>query len=478
MSFSVIGKRVVVFGAGRSGRAAARLLVAKGARVTLTDTDPHALDEVDLSAEGMRVDLGPHRPGLAAGADLVVVSPGVPPDQEAISAARRQGVPVVGEIELASRWLTGRIVAITGTKGKSTTTSLAARMLAEGGFDVTAGGNIGTALSEQVSHSHTGAIHVVEVSSFQLETTDTFHPWIAVLLNLSPDHLDRHASFGEYAAAKARIFRNQTPGDWAVVNADDPGAMDLSRGTAARRFDFALATDLVDGVTVEGDDVVVRGAGVGRPLMPLKSVRVPGRHLLADVLAASAVGVVAGVPPDAIERAVGTFAGLEHALELVGDVEGVRFVNDSKATNVLSARRSIESFDGGVIAIMGGRYKGGAFEELRDVVAERADGVVAIGEAAGRIDAALGDVVPVHRAASLDDAVDRAFTLAAPGGVVLLAPGCSSFDMFKDYRERGQAFKHAVARLKGTRTGRAEGRGKGKGEKVGERGKGRGKGKG
>src|SRR5262245_40802956 len=249
MSFDVANKRVVVLGAGRSGRAAARRLAAQGAAVTLADANSAPIEQADdLRAAGIHLETGPHRPDLLMASDLVVLSPGVPPQQDAIAAAKRAGVPVIGEIELASRWLTGRLVAITGTKGKSTTTTLTARMFEEAGFRVTAGGNLGTALSDQVAESRPDAIHVVEVSSFQLETTDTFHPWIAVLLNLSPDHLDRHASFEEYASAKRRIFANQTPQDWAIVNADDPAALELARRGRARRFDFALQAPLSDGV--------------------------------------------------------------------------------------------------------------------------------------------------------------------------------------------------------------------------------------
>ena len=448
MSFDVTNRKVVVVGAGRSGRAAARLLRSRGADVTLTDTDANAVErETELRSAGVRMEAGPHRPELLTGADLVVLSPGVPPRQPAIEDARRAGVAVVGEVELASRWLHGRMVAITGTKGKSTTTSLTAGILEEGGLEATAGGNIGVALSEQVDGSHDNTVHVVEVSSFQLESTDSFHPWIAVLLNLSSDHLDRHATEEEYAAAKARIFRNQGAGDWAVVNADDPRALALARDTRAQRFDFALDAPLEDGVTVAGDHIVERRRGVSTPVMPRAAVRLPGRHLLADVLAASAVGIVAGVPRSAIERAVERFRGLEHALETVGEHGGVRFVNDSKATNVISARRAIESFDRGVVVIMGGRYKGGEFGELADVMAHRVAAIVTIGEAADRIEAALKHLAPLHRAVSMPDAVGRAFAAAPPGGVVLLAPACSSFDMFRDYAERGRVFKQEVRKL-------------------------------
>ncbi|HEY7476060.1 MAG TPA: UDP-N-acetylmuramoyl-L-alanine--D-glutamate ligase [Vicinamibacterales bacterium] len=447
MTFEVNRKRVVVVGGGRSGRAAAELLVSKGADVVLSDTAP-AMDGADaLRAQGIAVELGPHRADLFASADLLVVSPGVPLEQDAIAAARAAGVPVIGEIELASRWLSGRVIAITGTKGKSTTTTLAARMLTEAGFDVTAGGNLGTALSAQVAGSRPSSLHVVEVSSFQLEATETFRPWIAVLLNLAPDHLDRHESFEAYGQAKARVFMNQTPADWAVVNADDPAALALARGARARRFDFGVQAMVTPGISVDGGHIVRRSAADTTPLLPIASVRLPGRHLLSDVLAAAAVGSVAGVAPAAMRRAVEGFAGLEHALERVADIGGVKFVNDSKATNVIAARRSIESFDRGVVAIMGGRFKGGDLADLRDAVASRVDAIVAIGEATPLIHAALSDVTAIHDAASMSDAVTRAFALARPGGIVLLAPAAASFDMFRDYAERGRAFKNEVGKL-------------------------------
>jgi UDP-N-acetylmuramoylalanine--D-glutamate ligase len=450
MTFRVNGQDVVVVGGGRSGLAAAELLASRGARVTVTDSAP-ALAAADRFATlGVAVELGPHRPELFAKAHLVVLSPGVPSEQPAIEAARQGGVPVIGEVELASRWLKGRVIAITGTKGKSTTTTLAARMLTEAGFDAPAGGNLGPTLSAQVASSQPDSLHVVEVSSFQLESTERFHPWIAVLLNLSADHLDRHRSFEEYAAAKARIFANQTPEDWAVVNADDPAALELARGRRARRFDFALDAPLSDGVTVEGQQIVRRERGQAAPLLPLTSVKLSGRHLLSDVLAAAAVACLAGVPSDAMRRAVEGFEGLEHTLEAVAEIGRVRFVNDSKATNIVSARRSIESFndvDRGVVVIMGGRFKGGRFADLRDVVAARVRAIVAIGEAQPLIESAFADLVPVHRAASMGEAVREARSAASAGGVVLLAPACSSFDMFQDYADRGRAFKAEVKTL-------------------------------
>jgi UDP-N-acetylmuramoylalanine--D-glutamate ligase len=450
-NLDVKGRRVVVVGAARSGVAVAELLAARGARVTLTDLRPSIDDGEALRSHGVALELGGHRPETLTHAELIVLSPGVPPRQPILEMARAAGVPITGELELASRWLPGRIVAITGTKGKSTTTTLAGRMFEAGGRRTRVGGNIGLALSAQVGDSTPDTVHVVEVSSFQLEMTETFHPWIAALLNFSPDHLDRHASIQEYAGAKARIFVNQTGDDWAVVNADDPPALELATGAAAQPFRYSTRGDLGDhreGVVIAGDLIVHRTSEGDVPLVPLTSVRLLGRHLLSDVLAAAAIARIAGIAPEAMTRAVEGFAGLEHALEPAGEVGGVRFVNDSKATNVAAAGLAIESFERGLVVILGGRFKGGDFRDLREPLAARADAVIAIGEAAELVAEALEGAVPVRRAASLAEAVRSAYAAASPGGTVLLAPACASFDMFRDYAERGRAFKGEAERLK------------------------------
>jgi UDP-N-acetylmuramoylalanine--D-glutamate ligase len=454
MTFSVAGKNTIVIGAGRSGVPAAQLLRRHGAAVTLADSAATIDRESDLREAGVTVELGAHRADLLDRADLVVLSPGVDPEQPMFASARRRGVPVIGELELASRWLKGRVIAITGTKGKSTTTTLTSRMLTEAGFDAPAGGNIGTALSGQVDASSPDTLHVVETSSFQLEGTDAFHPWIAVLLNLSADHLDRHPSFDAYADAKARIFRNQTADDWAIVNRDDEGATSLAdrANVRARRFDFALDAPLVDGVTVERGTIVRRSNGQAAPLLPVASVKIPGRHILSDVLAATAVCCLAGVPPAAMQRAVETFQGLEHALERVAVIGGVQYINDSKATNIAAASRAIESFERAVVLILGGKFKGGEFGDLAPLLKQRADAVIAIGESRPQIHAALDAVLPVEDASSMDDAVRKAAARAGDGGVVLLAPACASFDMFRDYADRGRQFKAAVKSLEGAQS--------------------------
>lgn len=342
--FSVRGSNVVVVGAGRSGVGAARLLAGRGARVTLTEMRSDVGEEVERLREvGVDLELGGHRPETLAGADLVVLSPGVPPSLAALERARRARVPVISEIELASRWVRGRVVAVTGTKGKSTTTVLLGRMLEAGGCLVLVGGNVGTALSTQVEQSMPEAIHVVEVSSFQLELTATFRPWIAVFLNLYADHLDRYADIEAYAAAKARLFANQRASDTLVVNADDPDVLRLTRDSHAGRVAYALREPLTEGVVVAGDTIVRRSPAGDEPLVPLSAVHLLGRHLLGDVLAASAVANLVGVSAGDMTQAVDRFTGLEHALQPVAEVAGVRFVNDSKATNVEAARRAVES---------------------------------------------------------------------------------------------------------------------------------------
>jgi UDP-N-acetylmuramoylalanine--D-glutamate ligase len=431
LGFDVKNKRVTVAGAARSGIAAAELLARRGALVTLSEVHAEAPGTEPLLELGVALELGGHRTETFAGADLVVLSPGVPPGQDAVRAARARGVPVIAEIELASRWLQGRVIAITGTKGKSTTTALTGRMLEAAGFKVTVGGNIGAPLSAQVPVSTPETLHVVETSSFQLEQIEQFHPWIAVMLNFSADHLDRHPDLEAYGAAKRRIFENQESGDWAVINADDPAVLELARrGRATKRL-FARESSIAEGTVIDDGWIVDRRSAVDRRLVPVDAIHLLGTHLVTDVMAAATVGAIAGAPSAA----------------MTAEVDGVRFVNDSKATNVESALRSIESFDRELVPIIGGRFKGGDLRVLREPLKRRAKAVVAIGEARTLVRQALGDVVEVHESPSFEDAVARAYGLAKPGGVVLLAPACASFDMFRDYAERGRKFKEEVARI-------------------------------
>jgi UDP-N-acetylmuramoylalanine--D-glutamate ligase len=442
--FSVSGQKVLVVGAARSGVAAAALLARRGATVTLTDRKPQIPEAAELGAAGVTLELGGHVMATFEAANLVVLSPGVPIDLPEIARAKAKGIPVIGELELASRWLRGPIVAITGTKGKSTTTTLVGRMLEAAGRRVMVGGNIGYPLSAQVEASTADTVHVVEASSFQLETTDTFKPWIAALLNFSPDHLDRHPDEASYAAAKTRIFANQDAEDWAVVNADSPEAMQMTRHVRARVVTFGI--DEPADIHVGRGFVWQRTSEGDIPLLPVAAVHLQGRHMMSNVAAATAISHLAGATGASLAKALEGFHGLEHVMELVASRGGVRFVNDSKATNIDAAARSIESFSK-VVAIIGGKYKGGDFADLAAPLRSHGRAVVAIGEARPMVTAALKDVVPVIEADSLADAVRKAWDLALPDGVVLLAPACASFDMFADYAERGRKFKEEVRRV-------------------------------
>lgn len=448
------GKSVVVVGLARSGVSAARLLKRRGARVVATDRKQASeLEEEEvlrLPEMGVRLALGSHADAGIEAADLVVVSPGVPWELPELERARQQGVPVIAELELGFELLKGSVAAVTGTKGKSTTTAALGAMLRPSGGDVRVGGNIGDPLTGLVEDSTDETTFVLEVSSFQLEGTTRFRPKLAVFLNLSPDHLDRHPSFEAYARAKAKIFANQTEADFAVVNADDPQVLEEARAHRARVIGVSSERDPGggDAAYFERGVASIRLSGHLESLFPLAAVQLRGRHLASDLLAAAAAARVMGASAGAIARAVSAFSGAEHVLERVDEIGGVVFFNDSKATNVAAARMSLLAMDRNTHAIVGGRYKGGDLRELREAARGRVRQILAIGEAQQRVQDALADVVEVVRCASLREAVERAFSAAAPGEAVLLAPACSSFDMFADYAERGRAFKQEVARLK------------------------------
>jgi UDP-N-acetylmuramoylalanine--D-glutamate ligase len=450
---------VVVVGLARSGIAAASFLARRGAGVVAVDRkreDELPEEALALREAGVRLELGPHRRETFEGASLVVVSPGVPWELAELEAARRAGVPVIAEIELAFRHLKGRVAAVTGTKGKSTTTAALGAMLREAGFDARVGGNIGAPLVGLVEGSTDATVFAVEVSSFQLEGTSRFRAHVAVWLNLSPDHLDRHPTLESYVAAKARVFENQDASDWAVVNADDPVVLAEARRARSRQLLFRVTGEPLasgDGAYFERGTARLRREGREEVLFARADVALPGAHLHGDLLVAAAAARLLGAPAEAIARAVRAFRGVEHVLEHVATIGGVAFYNDSKATNVEAARRSLEAFDAPVVVILGGRYKGGDFAELLPALRAHGRAVVAIGEAAERVESALGAALPVARAASMADAVAQARASARAGDVVLLAPACSSFDMFRDYAERGRAFKAEVVKLAGAAAG-------------------------
>lgn len=463
---SLQGRQVVVMGLARSGRAATRLLLRRGARVIATDL--RQAGELDEEVEALRragaiLELGGHNHADFAEADLVVVSPGVPFERPELETARRAGVPVIAELELGARFVKGPLAAVTGTKGKSTTTAALGAMLVEAGRDVRVGGNIGQPLTGLVEETTERTSFVVETSSFQLEATVDFHPHVAVFLNLSEDHLDRHADFDAYAAAKARVFDNQGSQDWAVINGDDPRVLALARGARARTLRFHPGSGATpptgDAAFLQAGQARLRRGGHVETLFPTERVQLPGAHLRGDLLAAATAARLMDVPCAAVARAVTRFSGAEHVLEWVALVDGVTYYNDSKASNVDAACKSLEAFDRGshtqpdadarIHVIVGGHYKGGDFTKLRKAAQGRARQVLAIGEAQQRLVRAFAGGVPVVPCDSLPGAVRRASADARVGDVVLLAPACASFDMFTDYAERGRVFKAEVARLTG-----------------------------
>jgi UDP-N-acetylmuramoylalanine--D-glutamate ligase len=445
------GKNAVVIGLARSGVAAAAFLAARGARVTATDLKPRETlkpEALALESQGVRLELGPHRIETLLGASLVVVSPGVAWDRPELARARDTGIDVVAELELACRHLPGEVVAVTGTKGKSTTTAAVGAMLRAAGRDVRVAGNIGHPAILCVDGSDAHTVFVLEVSSFQLEGVRSLHPRVSIFLNLSDDHLDRHGSFEAYAAAKARVYLNQTADDWTVVNAADDRVLDLARQGRARRLLVGTEPRTGEDAAFFRDGLAwLRRLGHEEALFPHAAIRLPGAHLAGDLLAAAAAARLMGATPEAIQRAVEGFLGAEHVLELVAEIDGVRYFDDSKATNVEAACRSLESFDRPVVAIMGGRFKGGDLGRLAQAARGRAKLVLAIGEARDLFVEALSPTVPVTVCDSLASAVAAARDAGRPGDIALLAPACASFDMFEDYAQRGQAFKQEVRRL-------------------------------
>jgi UDP-N-acetylmuramoylalanine--D-glutamate ligase len=441
-------KNVLVVGFERTGRAVCPFLLDRGARVRVTDRKPAEAfgDTVrPLAERGVVFEMGGHRPESFLEADLIVPSPGVPPLDE-IRAARAKGVPVVSEIELAFLFLRGRIVGITGSNGKSTTATLVYMMLKEAGLKARLAGNIGTPLVSFVDRSRDDHVYVTEISSFQLAYTERFTPAVSVLLNVSENHIDWHGTFEDYFGAKKKLVLRQGPGDAAVLNRDDRLVWGLAAETAAAVHGFSRKRRLARGAFVEDDWVVVRGDRTER-IVPVSRLPLLGAHNLENVLAAALVGRLLGVPAPSLRRTILSFRGLEHRLEDAGRVGGVRFVNDSKATTVAATLKALASFDRPVVLILGGRGKGGDFSPLRKDVGKRVRSVVLVGEAADKIEAALGGVVPVDRVSDYREVVRTAFARAVRGDVVLLAPACTSWDMFRDFEERGRTFKREVRRL-------------------------------
>ena len=447
---ALFGKKVLVVGLGRSGVAAARLCAARGAQVTVTDSQPaEALGAAlaQLPAAAKR-EVGGHRAETFLNADLVVLSPGVPRLPE-VEAARKRGITVTGELELASWFVDAPIVAVTGTNGKSTTTTLCGAILAANGRPTFVGGNLGVPLAEAVGTpaADQGGACVLEVSSFQLETVESFRPQVAVLLNISPDHLDRHGTLEAYAATKARIFAAQTPADFAVINMDDPLVEVAAKRISSHCVLISTRHALTIGGWIEGDALRVRLTGGPIEYYPAHLLGLVGRHNLENALAALVAGRLAGALPAEARHALLAFRSLPHRMELVGELDGVLFYDDSKGTNVGAVVAALDRFPHPVVLIAGGRDKGGSYEPLAQVMKQVGRGAVLIGESAPKLRDALAPTVPVEIAGSMEEAVAQAATMARSGDAVLLSPACSSFDMFRNYEHRAEAFRAAVDSL-------------------------------
>jgi UDP-N-acetylmuramoylalanine--D-glutamate ligase len=440
------GKRVLVVGLGKSGVASALFLKAHGARVTVSDTKSgdELRNEIPILLDnGITVETGGHGERTFRGQDLIVVSPGVPVDAPPLVQARALGESVIGEIELAAQFLPGPIVAITGSNGKTTTTTLAGEIMTAGGLPALVGGNIGTPAISLAERAKPETVIVLEVSSFQLETIQTFRPKVAVVLNVTPDHLDRHRTLEAYVDAKGRIFENQQGSDFAVLNADDPTCLEMAARTRAQVFWFSRQKEVQQGAWVRDGNIVFRDGSGQREVMQVSEMPLKGAHNLENVLAAVCAGALMGCAADKIRQAVRDFKAVEHRLEFVATIRGVDYYNDSKATNVDATIKALESFPVNIHLILGGKDKGSDYTLLNDLLRQRVKRVYTIGAAAAKIESQIKNVEVVH-ADTLENAIRKASSAAQSGDVVLLAPACASFDQFKSYEHRGRVFKEIV----------------------------------
>ncbi len=440
------GKNILVVGLARTGVALARFLVQAGARVTVTDLAPaSALAEMRAQLQGLPVteELGVPEPAHLERYDLVLPSPGVPPELPWLKKARRRGTPVWGELELAGHFLTRPVIAVSGTNGKTTTTTLVGKFLAAGGLRALVGGNIGTPLISLLNQQSQADCLVLEISSFQLDTAPHFHPQSAALLNITPDHLDRYVDYPAYAASKAGLFRAMDPEEPKVLNFDDPLVRPLGRGLG-KVYYFSAVEPLTQGAWLADGAIQVRLEANHEHEFPLAEIRLKESHNLENIMAALLLSLAAGARPRACREVLAAFAGLPHRLEWVAAVNGVDFYDDSKGTNVGAVARSLSSFDRPVVLIAGGRDKDSDFSLLNNLIRERVKALVLLGETKERLARVWEGLAPAYLAADLTDAVARAAALAGPGEVVLLSPACASFDMFRDYAHRGEVFQQAV----------------------------------
>jgi len=452
------GKKVLVVGLGKSGLAAALFLRRRGAQVTVSDLrSAQALGKEipSLLEAGISVEAGGHGLLTFRRQDLIVVSPGVPLNTPELVQVRNLGLPVIGELELAARFLKGDVLAITGSNGKTTTTTLAGEIFAASGLKTLVAGNIGLPVIEVVDQSAAGAWSVLEVSSFQLETTQSFHPRVAVILNITPDHLDRHGTFENYVAMKEKIFANQTADDYLILNGDDPVAQQAASRARSQVLWFSRSKIVRSGAFLLNGMVMFRASEQAKPIpvVPLTEIPLKGEHNIENVLAAVCAACVAKIPAEVIGRTVASFHAVEHRLEFVASIHGVDYYNDSKATNVDATAKAIASFPGNIHLILGGKDKNSDYTQLHALLRARVKAVYTIGSAAEKIEGQIAGVTRIVRAGTLDVAVGHAAGEAVAGDVVLLAPACSSFDQFENYEQRGKAFKQAVMTLRNANEG-------------------------
>lgn len=440
----------MVVGAGISGRAVSQVLAGRKGVVTLSDTDARLREDEGLKAldrQGVCLELGPHREETFLSAECIVVSPGVSPDLGPLKKASRAGIPVVGEVEIAASLLKGRIIAVTGTNGKSSATSLIGTLLGRRYDSVFVGGNLGTPLSAACLQKPAWEMLVVELSSFQLETIRGFHPSVGVLLNITPDHLDRYPAFEDYVSAKERLFLNMDADDLAVINAEDETVAALARKLHCRVAAFQKRPGLQGGVFLDRGKIVSTLFGEPVTVMDTAELEETGRPHMENILAAVAVALWLDCPAEAVREGLKSFRGLPHRMERVRVLGDIRFIDDSKGTNVGALKGALESLSGPVILIAGGRDKGGDFRSLIPLIREKVRHLILLGEAASKLEAAWNGLAPATRVATLPEGVRRAWAISRPGDTVLLSPGCASFDMFRNFEERGDVFQKAVRNL-------------------------------
>ena len=443
------GKKIAVIGMGKTGLSTVRFLGTQGARVIATDEKPRekwgtAFEQI---AGENWLTTGDYNAGILDGVSMVVPSPGVPPVSEILQAAIRNEISVISEIELASRFIKVPILAVTGTNGKTTTTTLLGEILTRAGKKVFVGGNIGNPLIEFAGNNQDADFIVAEISSFQLQWIEKFRPFVAVLLNITCDHVNYHGSFAEYRRIKARVFENQSARDFAIINAEDPEQKIIATSLCAQAAAFSSKNELSAGIFIKGSNIVLRNPDFGEEQYPLSMIKIPGLHNVENVMAAVMTARFCGCSRESIMETISGFSGLPHRIEFAGEKQSIRYYDDSKGTNVGSVIRALDTFSSPVILLLGGRDKDGDFQNLKPLLATKAKQVILFGEARDRIELLIGQSVPTVKEPTLLAAIETAHKNASAGDVVLLSPGCASFDEFNNYKERGNFFKQVVRNL-------------------------------